>query len=210
MALKVCHTPEDEKYIGWIWGGGERIKTPATVSFRPHPVPKCGLSPPTPPARRPAFLSGEEEGTARGRRRVRTHSGESVSSPTRPETGGAALVTANGDPGLQLLQAFSERPGGPELLTPPPLHVAERAWPPESWRIIPVLCKRVQDSGAGCWVTLSLRPVGQGALASRSPRPARGRYAGVRGGIRSCLRCRGTLGKSPPLPGPRCPRLGMG
>lgn len=131
-ALKVCHTPADKKYIGWIRGEGRGSKLQSLSLFAPTLSRNVGSPPPPtpPPIGSPAFQSGEEEGTASGQRRVRIHSGAFVSSPTRPGRGGAALVTANGDSGLRTLQVFPERPRGPGLLTPPALHVARRhRWP---------------------------------------------------------------------------------
>ncbi|CAD7673028.1 unnamed protein product [Nyctereutes procyonoides] len=186
-APRVYPAPENQKYIGWIRGEGRASKLQSPSLLAATSPPQCG----PPPARRPAFRSGGGEGgTARGRRRVRT-----ASSPTRPESGRAARGTANGDPGPQLLQTFSERPGGPGLLLPPTQLVAGRgnAWPgplsPDGFFLPLVRASRTAARAAR----------GPGALASRSPPPARGRYArGLEVGPAAASRAVG-LGASPLL-----------
>ncbi|XP_048954612.1 collagen alpha-1(I) chain-like [Canis lupus dingo] len=150
-------------------GGGESIQTPVAVSSGPTSPRNVG--PPPPPGARHSGVGG---GTARGR---------------------AARGTANGDPGPQLLQTFSERPGGPGLLLAPTQLVAGRgnAWPgplsPDGFFLPLVRASRTAARAAR----------GQGALASRSPRPARGRYArGLEVGPAAASRAVG-LGASPLL-----------
>eukprot|EP00071_Canis_lupus_P029596 XP_022263153.1 collagen alpha-1(I) chain-like [Canis lupus familiaris] len=156
------------------YGGRGEHPNSSRCLFWPHLPPQCG--PPT-PARRRAFRSGGGALRADG------------------AEGPAARGTANGDPGPQLLQTFSERPGGPGLLLAPTQLVAGRgnAWPgplsPDGFFLPLVRASRTAARAAR----------GQGALASRSPRPARGRYArGLEVGPAAASRAVG-LGASPLL-----------
>ena len=109
LALKVYHAPENEKNIGWMWGGGrggrgEDQKLQPLSLLAPTPSPSVGS-----PLRRPAF-QGREEGLHSERGELGLTAGDPCPAQLAQREEGPPGSRRTGTQASKLLPALSERP----------------------------------------------------------------------------------------------------
>lgn len=204
-ALKVYRTPENERNsAGYGGGGGRGIKSPVTVSLRPHPSQSVGYSPPPPPAGAP-HSRWKEQGAARGGRREDSQWGVRV-QPYRERRG--RPVTSTPGPRPPAPPLFPSCPGGPGPLSPPPQRVAGggSAWP-GPLGADGLFLSGVQARAAGSPSACAPRVR---ASSPPQPRPPGGAKWVLKAGPAAASWAVGLGASAPPLPGSQCPSLGVG
>ena len=192
-------------------GRGEGEDQNSTVCPHLHAPPKCGLTPT--PARRPAFQGGEEKGLRAERGERGLTAGDLCSAQCALSEEGHLGHSAQGPrPPSYSRSALFERPrwAWASSFAAPARRWGEAAPGLGLWVLTDYSCPVSQCLGQ------PRGPLGHPQPAPREsghPRfwepPARqGALNRGSGGIG--LPSPGTLGKSRPLPGPRCPHLRMG